>query len=81
MTDSLDRLRAALADRYAVERELGRGGAAFVYPSVALRDNRSVALNVFFSPSLPPCSACLNHPDRTPSRSAADHHRNEELRA
>jgi hypothetical protein len=24
MTDLLDRLRAALADRYAIERELGR---------------------------------------------------------
>ncbi len=28
MTDSLDRLRAALADRYMVERERGRGGTA-----------------------------------------------------
>jgi hypothetical protein len=25
MTDQLDRLKAALADRYAIERELGRG--------------------------------------------------------
>ena len=28
MTDVLDRLRNALADRYTIERELGRGGMA-----------------------------------------------------
>jgi hypothetical protein len=26
MSDSLDRLRAALADRYSLERQLGQGG-------------------------------------------------------
>ena len=32
MTDSvLDRLKAALADRYAIEREIGAGGMAMVY--------------------------------------------------
>ena len=31
MTDTFDRLKAALADRYAVERELGSGGMATVY--------------------------------------------------
>ena len=31
MADLLDRLRTALADRYAIERELGRGGMATVY--------------------------------------------------
>ena len=30
MTDALDRLRAALADRYAIEREIGSGGMATV---------------------------------------------------
>ena len=29
--DALDRLKAALADRYTVERELGAGGMATVY--------------------------------------------------
>jgi len=29
--DHLDRLKAALADRYTVEREIGRGGMATVY--------------------------------------------------
>jgi hypothetical protein len=28
MTDQLDRLKAALADRYTLERELGQGGMA-----------------------------------------------------
>jgi len=31
MTDVLDRLKEALADRYTIERELGRGGMAVVY--------------------------------------------------
>ena len=30
MTDQLDRLKAALADRYTIERELGAGGMATV---------------------------------------------------
>ena len=30
MTSDLDRLTAALADRYRIERELGRGGMATV---------------------------------------------------
>ena len=31
MTDLLDRLSAAIADRYTLERELGAGGMATVY--------------------------------------------------
>lgn len=31
MTNQLDRLKAALSDRYIIERELGRGGMAVVY--------------------------------------------------
>jgi hypothetical protein len=31
MTNLLDHLKAALADRYAIERELGAGGMATVY--------------------------------------------------
>jgi serine/threonine-protein kinase len=31
MTESEARLREALADRYRIERELGRGGMATVY--------------------------------------------------
>ena len=31
MPDTFDRLKAALADRYAIEHELGSGGMATVY--------------------------------------------------
>ena len=31
MPDTLDRLKAALADHYTIERELGAGGMATVY--------------------------------------------------
>jgi serine/threonine protein kinase len=37
---------AALADRYRIERELGRGGMATVYLAQDLRHKRSVALKV-----------------------------------
>ena len=32
MSDLLERLKTALADSYAIERELGSGGIATVYP-------------------------------------------------
>jgi serine/threonine-protein kinase len=41
-----DSLQRALADRYAVERELGRGGMATVYRARDLRHDRWVALKV-----------------------------------
>ena len=35
MSEQLDRLKAALADRYEIEREIGQGGMATVFrPSV-----------------------------------------------
>ena len=37
MTDVLDRLKTALADRYSVEREIGSGGMATVYLAKDLR--------------------------------------------
>ncbi|HEV8151137.1 MAG TPA: serine/threonine-protein kinase, partial [Gemmatimonadales bacterium] len=40
------RLTAALAGRYAIERELGQGGMATVYLARDLRHDRSVALKV-----------------------------------
>jgi eukaryotic-like serine/threonine-protein kinase len=45
---SLDtaRLQAALADRYRIERELGRGGMATVYLAQDLRHDRPVALKL-----------------------------------
>ena len=46
MSDSLDRLRAALADRYRIERELGQGGMATVYLAQDLKHDRKVAIKV-----------------------------------
>jgi eukaryotic-like serine/threonine-protein kinase len=51
MTDSAEPLRAALADRYPIERELGRGGMATVYLARDLRHGRRVAVKVLH-PSL-----------------------------
>ena len=44
--ESLDRLKSALADRYAVERQIGAGGMADVYLTHDLRHNRKVAIKV-----------------------------------
>jgi serine/threonine-protein kinase len=46
MTDALARLTTALADRYAIERELGQGGMATVYLAEDLKHGRKVALKV-----------------------------------
>src|SRR2546425_2959806 len=46
MRDLDERLRAALADRYALERELGRGGMAIVFLARDLRHDRAVAIKV-----------------------------------
>ena len=40
------RLHGALADRYAIQRELGQGGMATVYLATDLRHHRDVALKV-----------------------------------
>jgi Tol biopolymer transport system component/tRNA A-37 threonylcarbamoyl transferase component Bud32 len=46
MTTLSDRLSAALADRYRIERELGQGGMATVYLAEDLKHDRKVALKV-----------------------------------
>jgi hypothetical protein len=46
MAGESQRLRAALADRYAIERELGAGGMATVYLAHDLKHDRNVALKV-----------------------------------
>jgi eukaryotic-like serine/threonine-protein kinase len=46
MTDQFERLSSALAGRYAIERELGRGGMAWVYLAQDLRHRRQVAIKV-----------------------------------
>jgi serine/threonine-protein kinase len=46
MSGVMERLSAALADRYRVERELGAGGMATVYLAHDLKHDRDVALKV-----------------------------------
>src|SRR5207245_3411872 len=46
LADLLARLQAALADRYAIERELGRGGMPTVYLAEDLKHHRKVAIKV-----------------------------------
>jgi len=46
MSDIPERLTAAFADRYAIERELGAGGMATVYLATDLEHERRVAIKV-----------------------------------
>ena len=46
MTDQFDRLRAALAGRYEIEREIGAGGMATVYLAEDVKHHRKVAVKV-----------------------------------
>ncbi len=41
-----ERLNAALAERYQIERELGAGGMATVFLAADLRHDRKVAIKV-----------------------------------
>ncbi len=43
---AIDRLRAALAGRYTLEREVGRGGMAIVFLARDVRHDRAVAIKV-----------------------------------
>jgi serine/threonine protein kinase/Flp pilus assembly protein TadD len=77
MSVLLDRLRGTLAGRYAVEREVGRGGMATVFLAQDLKHDRRVALKVLhpeLAASLGPerflreikVAARLNHPHIVP---------------
>ena len=46
MTASFDQFKAALADRYAIETEIGAGGMATVYRAEDLKHSRKVAVKV-----------------------------------
>ena len=61
MADQIERLRAALADHYLIERELGAGGMATVYLADDLKHDRKVAVKVL----RPELAAALG-PDRFP---------------
>ncbi len=45
-SEQLERLKVALADKYAVERELGMGGMAIVYLARDIKHDRNVAIKV-----------------------------------
>jgi Tol biopolymer transport system component/tRNA A-37 threonylcarbamoyl transferase component Bud32 len=74
---TVERLRASLADRYRIERELGQGGMATVYLAQDLKHNRKVAIKVL-KPELAAVlgaerfvqeiqtTAALNHPHILP---------------
>ena len=57
MSAATEQLAAALADRYRIERELGRGGMATVYLARDLKHDRKVALKVL----TPDLAATLGH--------------------
>ena len=44
MPENVERLTAALADRYAIDRQIGQGGMATVYLAEDLKHRRKVAL-------------------------------------
>ena len=46
MPDTFDRLKASLADRYAIQEEIGAGGMATVYLAEDLKHRRKVALKI-----------------------------------
>jgi serine/threonine protein kinase/tetratricopeptide (TPR) repeat protein len=46
MPDLQERLKAALSDRYSIEREIGRGGMARVFLAEDLKHHRKVAIKV-----------------------------------
>ncbi len=46
MSDILSRLQESLQDRYAIQRELGRGGMATVYLATDIKHDREVAIKV-----------------------------------
>ena len=46
MNDTLDRLKTALSDRYAIQEEVGAGGMATVYLARDLKHDRDVAVKV-----------------------------------
>ena len=77
MADPIAALREALQDRYAFERELGRGGMATVYLARDLRHDRPVALKVLhpeLAASARPRAVPAGDPARRPAAAPAHPH-------
>ena len=83
MTEPIDRLRAALAATYRIEREIGQGGMATVFLATDLKHHRSVAIKVLrpeLAQSLGPerflreieIAAKLQHPNILPVYDSGD---------
>ncbi len=83
LLDQLDRLGAALAGRYTIERELGKGGMATVYLADDVKHHRQVAIKVLrpeLGSLLGPdrftreirIAAALNHPHILPLYDSGD---------
>ena len=64
MSSTEERLAAALADRYRVEREVGQGGMATVYLAQDLKHNRKGAIKVLGALRLNPGFASLRNDPR-----------------
>ena len=83
MASSLEDLRAALAGRYEIDKEIGQGGMATVYLATDLRHHRQVAVKVLkpdLAAALGPerflreikIAAILTHPHILPRTTRAD---------
>jgi len=83
MADLLERLKAALADRYQIEQELGSGGMATVYLAEDFKHRRHVAIKVLrpeLTAALGPerflreieITAKLNHPHVLPMHDSGE---------
>jgi len=69
MADHSEPVRASLAGRYTIERELGRGGMATVYLARDVKHDRPVALKVL-RPELAAVLGAERFPARDPSHGA-----------
>lgn len=67
--DLLSRLKPALADRYAVERELGAGGMARVFRAEEQHPRRHVAIKVL-DPGIAKQQSDAFHPSELPRLAA-----------
>ena len=78
MSDLVQRLKSALADRYAIDQEVGSGGMATVYLAEDLKHHRKVAVKVLlrYAPGLAPGLPTVHRSHQTQEiTSPVDHNR------